>query len=374
MSRINATLLGWLGYETTELVGRRMIDLLKISGRVFYETHFTPLLRMQGFCNEIAFDLKCKDGSILAVIVSATDDKDGNKTNFTRVAIFKATQRRQLERSLVEARDAADESQSTLAAQNAALRSNIKRAVGQKREAVREMLQEQETGDLREQFVAVLGHDLRNPLAAITAAARVLSREYTSERAVKVLQLMDGSVQRMSGLIDNVLDFARGRLGGGIGLDRRDGVLLEPVIRQVVEELQAGTPDRNIAMDIDVTAPVNCDNMRIGQLLSNLLGNALSHGASDKPITVRARTQADGHLEISVSNGGDAIPSDVLVRLFEPFVRGQSRGYQQGLGLGLHIASEIAKAHQGELTVISTEIETRFSFYMPPAATDAILG
>jgi sigma-B regulation protein RsbU (phosphoserine phosphatase) len=169
----------------------------------------------------------------------------------------------------------------------------------------------------------------------------------------------------MSGLIDNVLDFARGRLGGGIGLERNADAPLEPVIRQVVDELRASSPERQIITDIELDAPVNCDQGRVGQLLSNLLGNAISHGAAEKPIYVGARTGKGSGLELWVANGGDAIPEDAMERLFEPFVRGRARGYQQGLGLGLHIASEIAKAHGGSLSVISSDRETRFTFQIP---------
>jgi sigma-B regulation protein RsbU (phosphoserine phosphatase) len=364
MSRCNATLLGWLGHSSDEIVGRTMTDLLKISGRVFYETHFVPLLRMQGFCNEVAFDLKCKDGSEIAVLASATEGGDTGGEHFTRVAIFKAVQRRQLERTLADARNAEAAEKINLSAQNSALRSTIKKAVGQKREAVREMLQQQEIGELREQFVAVLGHDLRNPLAAITAGTRVLARESSSDRAIKVIQLMEGSVRRMSGLIDNVLDFARGRLGGGISLERRNEDHLETIIQQVVDELKAGAPHRPIITEIQLTGSINCDAGRVGQLLSNLLGNALSHGAVDKPIFIRAKNSTEVQLDLSVANSGEMIDPEIMQRLFEPFVRGQSKGYQQGLGLGLHIASEIADAHGGTLTVTSTELETRFTFLL----------
>jgi sigma-B regulation protein RsbU (phosphoserine phosphatase) len=340
-----------------------LTDLLKVAGHVFYETHFVPLLRLQGYRNEIAFDFKRKDGGVLAVIASATDARDGGQHTFTPFTVFPAAQRRQYERELLEAKNALEAAQLALSMQNASLRNNIKKAVGQKRDAVRGMQQEQETGELREQFVAVLGHDLRNPLASISSATRLLSREYTSERATQVLQLMEGSVRRMSGLIDNVLDFARGRLGGGIGLERNADAPLEPVIRQVVDELRASSPEREIITDIELDAPVDCDQGRVGQLLSNLLGNAISHGAADKPIYVGART--GNGLEIWVANGGDAIPEDAMERLFEPFVRGRARGYQQGLGLGLHIASEIAKAHGGSLSVISSDLETRFTFQIP---------
>jgi len=108
---------------------------------------------------------------------------------------------------------------------------------------------------------------------------------------------------------------------------------------------------------------VQCDAVRLGQLVSNLLGNALTHGATDAPVYLHAHT-GDGVLEISVANSGKPIGSEALAKLFEPFFRGEVRHSRQGLGLGLYISSEIAKAHGGTLTVLSSEQETRFTFRM----------
>jgi sigma-B regulation protein RsbU (phosphoserine phosphatase) len=226
------------------------------------------------------------------------------------------------------------------------------------------LLAEKETSELREQFIAVLGHDLRNPLASISAGARILLRSPRDEREVSVLQMMETTVIRMAGLIDNVMDFARGRLGGGISLSRDAHRPLEPVLVQVVDELRGATPDRVIETRFSITEPVNCDRTRIGQLVSNLLGNALTHGAADKPIYVGASTMA-GLFELWVANSGDPIPEVAKAKLFEPFFRGDVRDGKQGLGLGLYIASQIAKAHEGILTVDSTTDETRFTFRMP---------
>jgi sigma-B regulation protein RsbU (phosphoserine phosphatase) len=99
-------------------------------------------------------------------------------------------------------------------------------------------------------------------------------------------------------------------------------------------------------------------------LVSNLVGNAVTHGASDKPILVHALT-GEGLFKLKVCNGGEPIPDDAMAKLFEPFFRGEVRASRQGLGLGLHIASQIAKAHEGTLTVTSTAKETCFSFVMP---------
>jgi signal transduction histidine kinase len=223
---------------------------------------------------------------------------------------------------------------------------------------------EQKTSDLREQFIAVLGHDLRNPLAAISAGAELLLKTPLTDRATRMAHIILSSVARMSGLINDVLDFARGQLGSGLTLDRTAATPLEPVLRQVIAELQASFPDRTIDASIDLHGAVTCDRVRIAQLLSNLLGNALAYGAAGKPVEVRATTD-DARFELSVSNAGEPVAPAVLERMFQPFARGVVRPNQQGLGLGLFIASEIARAHGGTLTVVSSEQETRFSFKMP---------
>jgi signal transduction histidine kinase len=226
------------------------------------------------------------------------------------------------------------------------------------------LLDEQKTSELREQFIAVLGHDLRNPLAAITTGAELLLKTPVSEKASRMIDVILASAKRMSGLIDDVLDFARGRLGSGMTLDRTASEPLEPVLRQVIGELQTAFPGRTIDAAITLHSPIVCDSARVAQLFSNLLGNALTHGAAAMPILVRATTDQDV-FQLSVSNGGDPMAPVVLERIFQPFSRGAARAGQQGLGLGLFIAAEIARAHGGTLGVTSTVEETCFSFRMP---------
>ena len=218
--------------------------------------------------------------------------------------------------------------------------------------------------ELREQFIAVLGHDLRNPLASIQAGAELVKRGRLT--LDEMLHLTQGSISRMSTLIDNILDFARGRLGNGIDLERRD-VVLTPLLAQVVDELRAASPDRSFVSNIAMDQTVSCDAGRIGQLLSNLLGNAVVYGASGTPIAVDAKVE-DGTFELSVSNHGAPIPAETLAKLFQPFFRGEVRASQQGLGLGLYICSEIARAHSGTLTATSTPDATTFRFRMPARA------
>jgi sigma-B regulation protein RsbU (phosphoserine phosphatase) len=178
-----------------------------------------------------------------------------------------------------------------------------------------------------------------------------------------MVNVIQASVKRMSGLIDDVMDFARGRLGSGLVLTRDGSTSVKPILDQVIEELRSTRADRAIETEFALDEPVNCDPVRIAQLLSNLLGNALTHGAPDQPIRVGASAR-HGFFELSVSNGGEPIPPAALERLFQPFFRGSARPNQQGLGLGLYIASEIARAHGGVIDVTSTPAGTRFTFKM----------
>ena len=229
-----------------------------------------------------------------------------------------------------------------------------------------ELSSQREVATLREQFIAVLGHDLRNPLASIDAGTRLLLHQDIDDRASRILGMMQQSVRRMSGLIDDVLDFARGRLGGGFVLARHTEPPLLPALEQVIAELRAKAPDREIVVAWRHIDQVDCDSARIAQLLSNLLGNALTHGAAGAPIRVRGACKG-GYFVLSVSNAGERIEDTIRESLFQPFFRGQVRTNQQGLGLGLFIAAEIARAHQGTLDVSSDDAETCFTFRMPLA-------
>jgi sigma-B regulation protein RsbU (phosphoserine phosphatase) len=332
----NATFARWIGLTAEALVARRMRDLLTLPGRIVYETNLAPLLRLQGGFEEIALDFVTGSGGKLPTLANAAvDTGPGGAARAIRMAVFRSPERRNYERSLQ--------------ASEAAARQTLS--------------DERDTAQLREQFIAVLGHDLRNPLASIVGAARLLRREPLSEKSLRVIELMEASVDRMAGLIDDVMDFARGRLGSGIDIAPQQ-VLLEPVLRHIVEELEASQPSRVIDIEVEAPNPVWLDPGRVGQLVSNLLGNALTHGDPKSPVRLRA-TVSEGMLELWVANEGEPIPDAALPRLFQPFFRGEVRPSKQGLGLGLHIASEIARAHRGDLGVTSDPTETRFTLRMP---------
>jgi signal transduction histidine kinase len=226
-----------------------------------------------------------------------------------------------------------------------------------------ELRDERRDAELREQFIAVLGHDLRNPLASVNAGCRVLLRMPMPEEAREIIGVIQKSSGRMAGLIDNVTDFARGRLGDGLPLALGSGRPLPPRLEQVVEECRSAWPGRVIETRFAETGALDSDPVRMGQLLSNLLANALTHGAPDSPVWVETRMGEE--FTLAVSNQGPPPPPEMLRGQFKPFFRAMQRPSQEGLGLGLYIASEIARAHGGRLSASSTAGETCFTFSMP---------
>jgi K+-sensing histidine kinase KdpD len=224
---------------------------------------------------------------------------------------------------------------------------------------------ERASNELREQFIAILGHDLRNPLQAIAVTSELIARKVSDPVLMGMAARISANSKRMSLLIDDVLDFARGRLGGGIGIRAEDVHDVEGGLQAVVQELRDGQPTRQISADISVTRTVRCDIGRVQQVASNLIGNSLVHGAPDSPVKITAR--ADDHeLTIDVWNEGEPIPPDSVDKVFEPFWRHSTPGSRQGLGLGLYICSQIVRAHGGRLTVNSTkEAGTRFTAHLP---------
>ncbi|OWQ85758.1 hypothetical protein CDN99_21635 [Roseateles aquatilis] len=221
---------------------------------------------------------------------------------------------------------------------------------------------------LREQFIAIMGHDLRNPLAGMQAGVTVLQRVPNDPDIVgRIANRMAGSVRRMSLLVDDVVDFARGRLGGGFGLDLRWEEGLDEALDHVVAELRSIYPDRRVEARIRIDQAVRCDKSRVEQLVSNLLANALFHGDATSPVELNADVDGD-LLRIAVTNQGEAIDPAFLPRMFEAYSQGRMSGSRNGLGLGLFICAQVARGHGGTIAVSSSVADgTRFVAALPLA-------
>jgi PAS domain S-box-containing protein len=227
------------------------------------------------------------------------------------------------------------------------------------------------TARFREQFVGIVGHDLRNPLSAIVTAAQLLLRHGSlPERHSRAVSRILTSGDRMTRMIDDLLDFTRSRLGGGFPIERRRVDLAE-LCEQVIEELELAYPERNVEFHRDGDAWGSWDPDRMAQVVSNLIGNALQHSPETAVVRVDLRDRGD-RVELETCNEGPTIPPEVLPHIFEPGRRGPSgrgRAASNGLGLGLYIVQQIVLAHDGSISVRSSQDEgTRFCVVLPRRA------
>ena len=224
----------------------------------------------------------------------------------------------------------------------------------QRQQVAHELRLKTEALRLSEMLMAVLGHDLRGPLSAMLMSAMVLQKRAENEPAKAAAARIIGSGKRMGRMIEDLLDLARTRVGGGIGIMPAELDLAEPV-RRIVEEQRAAQPGRQIDWQHEGDCRGEWDADRIAQVVSNLIGNALRHGRADEPVTVRLDGSHADHVELCIGNAG-GIPADLLPHIFDPFRSGRPRGSSDdGLGIGLYIVSEIARAHGGAVTVESSD-------------------
>ncbi len=222
-----------------------------------------------------------------------------------------------------------------------------------------------ETAVLREQFVAVLGHDLRTPLSAVRLSAELLESRVSEPSSLKLVRAVRQSAIRMGVLIEDVLDFARGELGGGIPIKPVVTDNLQEQLEAVLMELRVVHPRAVIHDKLSIPSGLNCDPERLAQVLSNLVDNAITHGTKGMPVEVRIHTVGQ-NLVLSVHNSGVTIPNDVLRSLFHPFKRLETGRRKDGLGLGLYIANEICTGHGGTLEVTSNDAQgTEFVATVP---------
>ena len=214
---------------------------------------------------------------------------------------------------------------------------------------------------LGETFTGVLGHDLRNPLTAISVSAAMLREGLPLEKSREAGSRISASAARMARMIEQLLDLTRIRAGGGMPI-RRLPMELAQVCEQVVREIEIAQRRRRIKLTIVGDTRGRWDPDRLGQVVSNLVGNAARHGAAG-PVETTLDGREPEEVTLAVYNRG-AIPPALMPHIFEPFSQGERR--RGGLGLGLFITKQIVEAHGGSLSVLSApSIGTSFQVRLP---------
>ncbi len=224
--------------------------------------------------------------------------------------------------------------------------------------------EEREAAATREQFAAVLEHDMRDALATIGCAADLLVSMELPETAAVMARTIRGAVSGAAGVAAKIKDFSDCRLGDGLRLARDAAAPVDGLLERAIAQARAAAPGRVIETLLSLAAPVHCDRARLAQLVSNLLDNALAYGDPAQPIQVAAITTGNW-LKLSVTNAGAMLPPVAMKAAFQPLLRARLGEGRRGLALGLTIAQAIARAHGGWIDVTSTPVETRFALKMP---------
>lgn len=342
---VNRTFCDWVGYSAPDLVGRKtMQDLLTMGGRIFHQTHWAPLLQMQGSLSEVKLEVRHSDGETVIPMVMNAIRREQNGIVVHDLAAFVARDRDTYEKELLLSRRKLE----TLVAEITQLHAQAKdRAL------------------FAEQMVGIVSHDLRNPLSTIQMGAAVLARGHLDAAQMKMLDRVTRATSRATRMIADLLDFTQARLGNGITVTPRS-INLHTAVAEAVEELSLAFPERTIVHERLGEGGCNADADRLAQLVGNLVANAVAYGRPDTPVTVTSHAQP-ASCSVTVHNHGDPIAPALQTTLFQPMVRGAPNAEStRSVGLGLFIVSEIARAHGGAVSVESdAESGTRFQADIP---------
>jgi PAS domain S-box-containing protein len=325
--RINQTLLRWLGYNRSDLVGqKRLQDLFTVGGRIFHETHIGPLLRMQGAVRSIAVDMVRASGGPLPVLLHSDLKRNaGGEPVLVRTTLFDASDRKEYERELLRAR--------------------------KKAEAADRM---------KAEFISTISHEIRTPLNAIMGVAYLLAKTELSVTQQKFVRTLRSSAENLLNLVNEVLDFSKIE-AGRVTLEVRP-VNLRKMAGEVVGALQVKADEKGIglSMQVDDGVPqeVLGDLVKLTQVLTNLLGNAIKFTSSGSvTLTLEERGSSDDRVTVrfAVTDTGIGIEQDKLTKIFEEFAQANddiSVKYG-GTGLGLAISRKLVDLHGGRLQVES---------------------
>ncbi len=237
------------------------------------------------------------------------------------------------------------------------------------RQASERMTREaQVRADFEQKLIGIVSHDLKNPISVVLlASARLLRMEDLPEPVFRGVSRINASGERASRLIRDLLDFTQARLGGGLPIDRRR-MDLHPLVREVVDEVQAAFPSRTVELEQSGSGEAECDPDRVAQILTNLLTNAFKYGDPHQPASVSVSSD-EGTVRLVVHNEGSPIPAELLPNLFEPLQRGTRSADASGsrsVGLGLYIVREAVRAHGGRVEAASSaEAGTTFTVVLP---------
>ncbi|WP_309085374.1 response regulator [Chelativorans sp.] len=374
ISKANSTFCNWLGRGKAELVGRRFQDFLNIAGKIYYETHFAPLMRMQGFFNEVALDLVRADGSPLPVLVNVVERRDeAGNLRFVRITVFNASDRRRYERELLEARRAAEKANAELMELNRTLEERIAEAVEARLKSEGALRQAQKMEAVG-QLTGGIAHDFNNMLAVILSSLNLLERRLAKGEDISryIAAARDGA-NRAASLTQRLLAFSRQQTLAPQPLNANQMVaeMSELLRRTLGETVQIETvlagglwqvfADKNLLENAVVNLAVNArDAMPEGGRLT--IETANCH--LDEAYAAEHAIKPGQYVMIAVTDTGTGMTPEVMAKAFDPFFT--TKGPGKGTGLGLSQVFGFVKQSSGHINIYSEVGHgTTIKIYLP---------
>jgi PAS domain S-box-containing protein len=379
--RANRTFLAWTGFDREGVTGRRFQDLLNIAGKIYYETHFAPLLRMQGFFNEVALDLVRADGSRLPVLVNAVERRDDDgQLRFIRITIFNASDRRRYERDLLDARRAAEQARDELRELNQNLEARVAEAVAERLKA-EEVLRQAQKMEAVGQLTGGIAHDFNNMLAVVLSGLSLLERRLAQgDRDVgRFISAARDGANRAAALTQRLLAFSRQQSLAPQPVDPNEMVAeMSELLRRTIGETVAF----QTILGTDLWR-VHADPNQLENAIINLAVNARDAMPEGGRLTIETENThlddvyaaehaiASGeYVLVAVSDTGEGMPPEVVAKAFDPFFT--TKGVGKGTGLGLSQVFGFVKQSGGHVRIYS-EINrgTTVKIYLPRHYGDA---
>jgi len=325
--RVNQTFLTWTGYRREELVGRkRFQDLLSPGGRIYHETHYAPLLRMQGSVREIAVEVECADGQRLPALVNSVMQRDAEgQPRVIRTTVFDASSRKEYERELLRARQKAERADK-----------------------------------LKADFISMISHEIRTPLSAIIGIGHLLAASELDPAQQKYVRILRSSSESLMGLVNDILDFSKIE-SGTLTLEERPFDPRE-LVYGIVYGLQVKANEKGVVLDVGIDEQIPPallgDPVKVGQVLTNLIGNAVKftqRGSVTVSLQLEGRAADVAAIRFRVVDTGIGIAADRVSRIFDDYTQAS---YDIGLkyggtGLGLGISKKLVERHGSTIEVES---------------------
>ena len=351
---VNNTFLAFTGYSREEIIeNKRFEDFLSIGGKIYYETHFAPLLNMQGEVSQINFDFIRKDETRFPVLVNAIKQSDNEKQhNYIQFIVLDITQRKQYEMELMNAKKKSEELLTQLSKVNTELTSNIQVIAEQSHQL-------EKLNATKDKFFSIVAHDLKSPLCSLKSFSTLLIDHFDSLDKDDILTMskqLSDSVDSTIKMADNLITWATVQMGES--QFNEETIKVKDITSNIFDVYQKVALEKgiNVSFSVDDSLSIIGDKNQIEFVIRNLVNNAIKFTHKNGFVSLTAKSLPDGLVQISVSDSGVGISDEYKRELFSISKKQSINGTdgEKGTGLGLMLSYEFMKLNGGQIDIESS--------------------